>query len=89
MKLLDVRSTVSAVSGATISPMAGIAAVAGAIWLSIVTIGPPPVVVAEVAVPPSLVQRGFTATIMARRLSDETGRSSHSSATERAEAVLF
>lgn len=89
MKLLDVCSTVTAVSGATISAIAGIAAVVGAIWLSIITFGPQPVVVGDVAVPPSLVQRGFTATIMARRLSDEIDRLSHSSATEGVEAVLF
>jgi tetratricopeptide (TPR) repeat protein len=89
MKLLDICSTVTAVSGAMISAMAGIAAVVGAIWISIITFGPQPVVVGDVAVPPSLVQRGFTATIMARRLSDEIGRLSHSSATEGVEAVLF
>jgi tetratricopeptide (TPR) repeat protein len=89
MKLLDICSTVTAVSGAMISAMAGIAAVVGAIWISIITIVPQPVVVGDVAVPPSLVQRGFTATIMARRLSDEVGRLSDPSATDRVEAVLF
>ena len=89
MKLLDICSTVTAVSGATISAMAAIAAIVGAIWLSIIAFAPQPVLVTDVALPPSLVQRGFTATIMARRLSDEVERLSHSSATDRVEAVLF
>jgi len=61
----------------------------GVICISIITFAPQRVVVDEVAVPPSLVQREFTATIMARRLSDEIDRLSHSSATEGVEAVLF
>ena len=65
MKLLDICSTVTAVSGATISAMAAIAAIVGAIWLSIIAFAPQPVLVTDVALPPSLVQRGFTATARA------------------------
>jgi len=89
MKLQDICSTVTAVSVATISAMAGIAAIVGVICISIITFAPQRVVVDEVAVPPSLVQRGFTATIMAQRLSEEVGRLSDLSATDRVEAVLL
>lgn len=89
MKLKDICSTVTAVSVATISAMAGIAAIVGVICISIVTFASQRAVVDEVAVPPSLVQRGFTATIMAQRLSEEVGRLSDLSSTDKVAAVLL
>lgn len=89
MKLQDFCSTVTAVSVATISAMAGIATIVGAICISITTFAPQRVVLGDIAVPPSLAQRGFTATIMAQRVSEEVSRLNDLSATERVEAVLL
>lgn len=89
MKLCNICSTVGAVSGATMAAIAAIAAVVGAVWLSPIAFGPQPAKLGDVSLPPSLTQRGFTGTIMARRLSDEVGRLRESSTTDRAEALLF
>jgi hypothetical protein len=48
--------------------MAAIAAIVGAIWLSPIAFGPQPAELGEISLPPSLTHRGFTPTIMARRL---------------------
>lgn len=89
MKLCNICSTVTAISGATMAAMAAIAAIVGAIWLSPIAFGPQPAELGDISLPPSLTQRGFTPTIMARRLSDEVGRLRESSTTDRAEALLF
>lgn len=69
--------------------MAGIVAIVGAICISIITFVPQPVVFGDVAIPPSLAERGFTAAIMAQRLSEEVSRLSDLSATNKVEAVLL
>jgi hypothetical protein len=74
MKLCNICSTVTAISGATMAAMAAIAAIVGAIWLSPIAFGPQPAELGDISLPPSLTQRGFTPTIMARRLSDEAER---------------
>jgi len=87
--VLDVCSMVSAISQALISAIVGIAAVAGTIWLALAALGPQGVVVREVGLPPSLIQRGFTTTIVARRLSDEVSRLRDTPLESRVEAILL
>lgn len=89
MKLLDGCSTVSAFSWAVISATLGVAAVVGTISLTLAAFGPRGIVVGDITLPPSLIQRGFTTTIVARRLVDEVGRLRDTSLTNRVEAVLL
>jgi len=89
MKLLDGCSTVSAFSWAVISATLGGAAVVGTIWLTLAAFGPRGVVVGDITLPPSLIQRGFTTTIMGRRLLDEVGRLRDTSLTNRVDTVLL
>jgi tetratricopeptide (TPR) repeat protein len=89
MKQLDGCSTVSAFSWAVISGTLAVAAILGTICLTIAAFGPRGVVVGDVTLPASLIQRGFTTTIVARRLLDEVGRLREISLTNRVEAVLL
>ena len=89
MKLRDGCSTVSACSWAVISVMLGFAAVVGTIWLTLLAFGQRGVVVGDVTLPPSLIERGFTTTIVARRLLDEVSRLRDTSLANRVEAVLL
>jgi len=88
IKQLDGCSTVSAFSWAVTSGTLAVAAIVGTICLAIAAFGQRGAVVGDVTLPASLIQRGFTTTIVARRLLDEVGRLREISLTDRVEAFL-
>lgn len=87
MNPFDVRSMTSLVSRVVPSAMASVAAAVGVIWLTLAVFDVKGVVVDNVTLPPSLIQRGFTMTIVARRLSDELSRLRDTSLPERVKNI--
>lgn len=89
MNPFDARSMTSLVSRVLLSAMVCVTAAVGVIWLSLAAFGAKGVVLDDVTLPPSLIQRGFTTTIVARRLLDELSRLRDTSLPERVRNILL
>ncbi len=88
-RFLALCTSVSTFWRAVTSAVVGLAAVLVAWWLLSATLRPQPVVIAELSLPPPLLQQGYTPEVIVRRMLDDMNRLRDASNVDRAELATF